>query len=113
MEPVKDNITIRRGDTFRKTVEGVLTSLAPLDVNQWTAVAQWRPKKDSTTVQNFAVTKSVTETNTVLHLDLKLTAVQTAAINENGVWDLQVTYPSGEVYTWVSGIAYFEKDVSQ
>ncbi len=112
MLPVKEAITIRRGDTFTKIVEGVLTSLAPLDVNGWTAVAQWRPKKDSPTVQTFTVTKSVTETNTVLHLELKLSAVQTAAITENGVWDLQVTGPSGAVTTWVEGPAYFEKDVT-
>jgi hypothetical protein len=110
MLPGSSNLNIYRGDTGR------------WQFNLWTDVARTQPA-DLTGVQvnalirdkalggNYeqALTCTVALPNTI---NMVLTSSQSESLPAVGVWDLQLAYPSGDIFTILKGNVIVTQDVT-
>ena len=79
--PVDEPIVIYRGDTWEKTIEYVLTDLAPLNASQWSARAQIRSDFEPDVIAaEMDIEITSIETNTALRFDISLLPAQTALL---------------------------------
>jgi hypothetical protein len=110
MMPGSCNLNIYRGDTGR------------WQFNLWMDVAKTIPAdltgvvvnaaiKDKALNGNFSLapTCAVTLPNTIL---MSITPTQSHGLPAVGVWDLQLTYPSTDVFTVLAGAAIVTQDVA-
>ena len=118
------NIVVKRGDTkeifFRVRTQVWNDTLsiwqpgAYRDLTGWEVLAQIRSTEDSNTVVATFTATLADQVTTTGGVYLKLSPATTAALTvENGVWDCQLTSPSGDVYTYVEGTYTLDKDVSR
>jgi hypothetical protein len=122
--PWPKDITIKRGDTkeiyfrVRERVWDEVTSTyvagAYRDLTGWSVLAQIRTDADAADpVAEFDVNlgDQVATPGGVL---LKLTPAQTAALTiSTGGYDVQLTDPGGDVYTYIEGSVTVKKDYSR
>lgn len=100
---------VYRGDTYRWqfVLWADAARTTAIDLTGVIVAAEIRVKTGSTPVYPLACT--VTLPNII---DLELTAAQCVQLPSSGVWDLQLTYPSGDVQTVVSGAVSVRGDVT-
>lgn len=116
--PATFDIELYQGDSydlfFRVKARDNTGSLVYQDLTGCTAKAQIRPNAASTTVSvemSATISDQTTLTGGVL---LHITAVQSAALTiTNGVWDVQITYPSGDVRTVLAGTVIVTAEVTR
>lgn len=110
MLPASFNLDIYRGDTrrwqFRLWQDNNRT--VPADLTGCTVVATIRDKLLNPTFQTLLAC-TVEAPNIV---DMLLTADQSRTLPAVGVWDLQITYPSGDINTPLRGAAIVTMDVT-
>jgi hypothetical protein len=103
-------LDIYRGDSFRRQIMLWMDQekTQPADLTGVTAKAEIRDKPAGAKITPMVCT--ITMPNKV---DAGLTAVASAGlIISKGVWDLQLTYPSGEVVTVLAGPVVVTPDVT-
>jgi hypothetical protein len=111
MNPGVYNLDIYRGDT--KRMQFVLWSDAartvPTDLTGATASATIRDKALSGAYE-LALDCTITLPNLI---NTTLTADQSRTLPAVGVWDLQLSYPSGDIYTPLRGAVIVTQDVTR
>lgn len=107
--PVKYNLSVYRGDTKRLELLmfGDTANTIPTDLTGVTALSQIRDKLDGVVVGLLDC--EVVVPNIV---NVVLTSDVSAALPPKGVWDLQLTFLSGDVNTPVSGTVTVTSDVT-
>ncbi len=111
--PATYDITLYQGDTYRLdiVVKDNQATPQPVNITGWTARGQIRPTIDSATIFASFV---VTFTNASLgQVRISLTGAITAAIPQNGVYDLEFTLPGGEIETYLKGALVIDKEVTR
>jgi hypothetical protein len=110
MMPGSCNLNIYRGDTGRwqfnlwtDTAKTVPADLTGVIVN---ATIRDKPTGGS---YASALTCTVTLPNII---NMSITSTQSRVEPAVGVWDLQLTYPSGDIYTVLAGAAIVTQDVT-
>jgi hypothetical protein len=100
---------IYRGDSYRwRFVLWADTArTVAIDLTSVTVGAEIRVSTGSTPIYPIAI--AVTLPNTI---DLSLSAAASAQVPAAAIWDLQLTYPSGDVQTIVSGAVSVRGDVT-
>ena len=111
MIPATHDLTLYRGDTarwqFRLWSDAAKT--VPVDLTGVTVDAMIR---DKTSGGNFFATLDCTVTQPNL-IDMVLTSTAAADLAiKAGVWDLQLTYPSGDIITVLRGAVAVTEDVT-
>jgi len=93
-------LALYRGDTYRRqfTVWADAGKTQPADLTGVTVTAEVRAGTGATPVYPLALT--VTLPNLI---DLEISAAESAGLPASAKWDLQLTYPSGDVQTIVRG----------
>lgn len=90
------SLELYRGDSFRRqfalTADG-----QPVDLTGATAAAEIRSAPKSLPL--YAFTCTIVDNV----ITIAMTAAETSALPAHAYWDLQVTYASGEVQTFVAG----------
>lgn len=109
--PGEYKLYIYRGDSFRR--QAVLwmdqAKTQPADLTGVTAKAEIRDKPAGKKIVSMACT--ITLPNIV---DATLTAAASGSLTiTKGVWDLQLTYPSGDVVTVLAGPVVVTPDVTE
>lgn len=101
-----------RGDTWRMRCRITVKATGlPLPLAGATFLAQVRQNPDSSTVLATIAVAGPDEDD---WLDLSLTAAQTATLFTKNVFDLQITFPSGDVKTYMPSRALImTKDTSR
>lgn len=112
MALVEEVIRIYRGDTYNKVIDVELPT--PIDVNDYTVTAQYRPQTDSPDEDavDFTVTTAVVDTS-YLRSYLSLSTAQTRALPGPGLWDMQIAFEDGRVVTVVGGEVQVRDDVTR
>lgn len=108
--PGNFNLNLYRGDTrrwiFKLWTDGKRT--VPADLTGVTVIATIRDKATGGTFQQ-TLTCTVETPNTV---NMAITPDQSRVSPAVGVWDLQLTYPSGDIYTVMRGSVLVTQDVT-
>jgi hypothetical protein len=107
--PGKYDLDIYRGDTFRQVVVlwGDDAKTQPVDLAGATVAAEIRDKAMGKVLATFGCT--VTPPNTI---EIGLAAAVSGTLTGKGVWDLQVTFPGGDVRTFLAGAVKITTDVT-
>lgn len=110
MIPADYNLALYRGDTgrwqFKLWADAGKTQ--PIDLTGVTVDAMIR---DRAPASGYAMTMGCTVTTPNI-IDMVLTATQSTDLPAKGVWDLQLTYPSGDVVTPLKGTVAVTQDVT-
>jgi hypothetical protein len=107
MQPATLALDIYRGDTKRLRVTLWAPGNEPVDLTGATVKAQIRERPGG---------KQITELLCVITppniIDVTLTSVASHKLPAKGAWDLQLTYPSGDVNTPLAGPVMVTTDVT-
>jgi hypothetical protein len=107
MTPGSYDLCLYRGDSarwrFQLWQDDAKTQ--PADLTGATVLAQIRDRPDGSNIVDLTCT--ITTPNII---DVALAAG--AAVPQRGVWDLQVTYPSGDIVTYLTGRVAMQLDVT-
>jgi len=106
--PQKHDLALYRGDTERFSVliyddDGT----TPTDLTGVTLKAEMRSKAGGTLLAEFDVSSSAAGV-----VDVLITSGLSTSLPASGVWDLQLTYASGDVWTAVAGKVKITMDVT-
>jgi hypothetical protein len=109
MKPGKYDLAIYRGDTYawQFAMWQDAASTVPLNLTGVIPAAEIRNASAGRVYVTF--TPTITQPNIVL---LKLSAVDSAKCPATGVWDLQLTFPNGDVNTVIAGTVTVTADVT-
>lgn len=111
MQPADLPFDIYRGDSYRLQLKlwdrDENGAQQPLDLTDVLVKAEIRDRPAGTNITALSCT--VTLPNII---DIFLFAGDSAKLPRNGVWDLQLTYPSGEVKTPLAGQVKVRDDVT-
>lgn len=110
--PGRLNIRLYRGDDFRMelTIVSDATTLAPIDITDYSFAAEIRDTTNGTLLATFTDTTIDAEAG---RLDLTLARAVTQALPDGGVWDLEVTDTDGKHTTWFAGTVSASGDVTE
>jgi hypothetical protein len=110
MNPGSCNLDIYRGDTKRWQFKlwADIARTQPADLTGVTVNATIRDKALGGSYE-IALACTVTLPNII---NMVLTASQSRSLPAVGVWDLQLTYLSGDIYTVLKGAAIMTQDVT-
>jgi hypothetical protein len=110
MMPGNYSLTVYRGDTSRWSfilwADAFKTS--PADLTGVTARSQIRTRPGGDVVLTLAPTVSLPNM-----IGIAISAAQCATLPSRAVWDLQLTYPTGDVVTVIAGAVNATADVTQ
>ena len=111
MQPASFSLDIYRGDSGHWQFKLWNVDGTPTDLTGVVAKSQIRDRPGGT--QIITLTCSITLPNII---DVMLTAAESAQFHTNGItkgaWDLQLTYPSGDILTVVGGTVTVTPDVT-
>jgi hypothetical protein len=107
MQPANLPLDLYRGDSGRMQVTVLDKAQQPVDLTGVVAKAEIRDRPAGTTI--VPLTCVVTLPNII---DVTLSAVDSHKLPAKGVWDLQLTYASGEVQTLLAGQVQVTPDVT-
>jgi hypothetical protein len=109
-QPMQVDLVVYRGDSGTMRVTVTTIGGVPVDISGATWDCDIRTSVDDpTTVANMTVTPVA---GTVQSVDVFLTALNSAQLDDSYVWDLQMTL-AGEVKTLLAGTVTVVKDVSR
>lgn len=108
MQPGKYDLNVYRGDScsWRFTVWQDAAATVPLDLTGVTPAAEVRNGPGGT------IYVALPLTITSNHVDVVLSAQNSQKLPAKGVWDLQLTFPNGDVRTIVGGAVTVTADVT-
>lgn len=117
-KPAKTKFTIYQGATFRKRLiwSGPAPALTPIVLTGCTARMQIRSELKSTTVlvELNTTNGGITLGGVAGTIDLYLSDEDTAVFSwTSGVWDLEITHPSGEVTRLAYGTVSVSPEVTR
>lgn len=107
MQPAFQCLEIYRGDTRRLRIRLWDQNGAALDLTGVVAKSEIRDRPAGTRIVAFSCV--ITLPNII---DLTLAAADSKALPPHGVWDLQLTYASGDVKTPIGGPVQVDPDVT-
>lgn len=107
MQPANLPLEIYRGDSLRLRVKLLDQAQLPIDLTGVVAKSEIRDRPAGT--QITALSCVITLPNII---DLTLSAAASHALPSKGVWDLQLTYSTGEVRTPLAGPVAITADVT-
>lgn len=111
MRPAALNLELYRGDSYNW--QFVLWSdtlkTVPVDLTGVTAKSEIRAASGSTPVMTLVCT---VELPNIVHVKLPATA-WTGIATRKGGWDLQLTYPGGDVVTVLAGTVTVTNDITE
>lgn len=107
MQPANLPLEIYRGDTMRLRIKLFDQAQQPIDLTGVVAKAEIRDRPAGTQITVLGCT--VTLPNVI---DLVLAAAASHKLPSKGVWDLQLTYASGDVATPLAGPVSITPDVT-
>ena len=107
MQPANLPLDIYRGDTMHLRIKLFDQDKQPIDLSDVVAKSQIRDRPAGLQITDLKVT--ITYPNII---DLFLTSGDSYNLPANGVWDLQLTYGSGEVTTFLAGQVQVTPDVT-
>jgi hypothetical protein len=109
MTPGYLQLGLYRGDTYRWTIKLWVdpNKTQPADLSGVTAKAEIRERPAGTNITVMPCT--VTQPNII---DMVLSSDACRALPARGVWDLQLTYASGDVATVIAGPVVLTDDVT-
>jgi hypothetical protein len=107
MQPANLPLEIYRGDSQRMRVTLYAPEMVPLDLTGAVAKSEIRDRPGGDTIIPLICT--ITLPNII---DLELTATNSYKLPVAGVWDLQLTFSSGEVRTPLAGQVSVTPDVT-
>lgn len=107
MQPAKLDLDIYRGDSMRLRFKLWDQDQLPLDLTAVLVKSEIRDRPAGTTV--IALTCNVELPNVI---ELFLPSDKSQKLPQNGVWDLQLNYGSGEVKTPLAGQVKVTADVT-
>ena len=107
MQPANLPLEIYRGDSMRLRVKLFDQLKQPIPLDDVTAKSEIRDRPAGT--QITSLTATITLPNTI---ELYLSPAQSHALPARAVWDLQLTYSSGEVKTPLAGQVSITADVT-
>jgi hypothetical protein len=120
MSAGKHNILVEKKVTFRKVFTLYSTYISegnvgnvPIDLTSATVAAKIRKKvTDSSVVATFTCALMTDGTDGAFKIELS--AAQTAALSgfDVGVYDVLVTFPSGDVVKYIEGTVVLDKTVT-
>lgn len=108
-KPKSYNITFVQGDTYNLRLRFKDANSDPVDITGWEFKAQVRANYDAELALaefTYVIDDQVTNTG---YVDLTLSDIQTTPLpvavmpDPSGYWDLEITYPSGDVLTVMAG----------
>jgi hypothetical protein len=110
MLPAEYNLNLYRGDTGRWQFKlwADADKTVPVDLTGVTVEAMIRDKAPSS-AYSMHLDCSITQPNIV---DMVLTSIQCSDLPAKGVWDMQLTYPGGDVITPLKGTVAVTQDVT-
>jgi hypothetical protein len=111
MMPGSTNLNIYRGDTGRWQFKLWIDTarIQPADLTGVTVSATIRDKALGGSAET-ALACTITSPNIV---NMSLTPDQSRNLPAVGVWDLQLAYPSGDIFTVLKGSAIVTQDVTR
>ena len=108
MQPAQLPLAIYRGDTVRLHILlWAADGVTPINLAGVTAKSEIRERPAGVLISAFVCT--ITLPNIV---DLFLTTTLSHTLPSKGVWDLQLTYPTGDVMTPLAGPVTVTADVT-
>ena len=109
MGPAKYPLTLYRGDTFRTAFKlwKDTDKTDPVDLTDIDVKAEIRDKPGGSKITPMTITIELPNTITV-----EVSSVITGTLPASGSWDLQLTYPSGDVLTILAGPVTVTADVT-
>jgi hypothetical protein len=107
MQPATLPMDLYRGDSSAMRLQFWDSGNNPIDLTGVVAKSQIRDRPAGSTIVNLVCT--ITLPNTI---DVTLLATDSGTLPTQGVWDLQLTYPSGDVRTPVAGPVTVTPDVT-
>jgi hypothetical protein len=107
MQPASLPLDIYRGDSKRLQVKLWAPGGAPVDLTDAVAKSQIRDRPGGKQIIDLLCT--ITLPNVI---DILLTSRDSHKLPAKGVWDLQITYPSGDVSTALAGPVTVTTDVT-
>lgn len=118
--PALQAISITTGDSreiffrIKRKVSDNPATYEYLDLTGCTVRSQIRPNVDSDTVLATFTCTLANQSTSRGGVFMKLTPIQTRAITTNGVYDVEVEFPTtGELKTFVAGSVTITKDVTR
>lgn len=109
------HLTIEQGATFRQPVQFLAADDTPVDFTGCTARMQIRR-----TLEDLAVLLELTTENGRLAIDvptgtltMNLTAIETAALDSGGVYDLEVLFADGSTSRMLKGMVLLDREVTR
>lgn len=120
-KPVPYNVTFVQGDTYRLRLRFKDDAGDAIDITDWVFNAQVRANYDDTAVMGQFTydIEDQTQAETKGYVTLVLTDDQTTDIpvavlpDPSGYFDVEVTFPDGDVRTYVSGKVTAKAQVSR
>ena len=111
----KYNFSIDQGTDFTRVITWKDGSNVLVNLTGYTARLQAREKiADTTTLIDLTVGAGITLGGTLGTITLSMTAVQTTALNfVTGVYNLEMTSPSGKITRLLEGYVRLSKEVSR
>src|SRR5215471_20558209 len=107
MQPAQLPMDLYRGDSSSMRLQFFDSSNLPLDLTGVIAKSQIRDRPAGNTIIDLVCTLTLPNT-----IDVMLLAADSMNLPAAGVWDLQLTYPSGDVRTPVAGPVSVTPDVT-
>lgn len=107
MQPANLSLDIYRGDTMRLRIKLLDQAQKPIDLTGVVAKSEIRDRPAGTQITPLSCT--ITLPNVI---DLVLAAAASHKLPSKGVWDLQLTYASGDVVTPLAGPVSITPDVT-
>jgi len=112
--PASKDFTHYRGDTFRVRMRLKDASDAYIDLTGYTFLCELRTDPGDAVAETFVVSLLTQSGPTLGGVELLLTAAETKALAPaNYKWDLEVTFPGGDVQTPIGGKWVLSADVSR
>jgi len=107
-------LSIKRGDTWSKTLYFNDENDANIDITGWTIFLTVKAKADDPD-SSAVISKTITTFSnpTAGIAEIELTPIDTNQAIGNYVYDIQVKTNVGEIYTIVEGILTIIKDITQ
>lgn len=112
LRPAQYNVKIWRGDSWTQTF-AILADTTPVDLSGCTILVQVRPTPSSSTVAlELTTADSTIGIGGVDYNQITLNKIVNVAAGAY-VYDMNVTFPSGEVKTYLWGNFIVQEDVSK
>lgn len=109
----KLNLEIYKGESFSIVIALTDSANAPIDLTGASITAICKDKSTNNTI--FTFTNNITSPSTDGEFTLSLSAFtsETLTASSNYIYDVKITFSTGEIVKWISGSVYIKEMVTQ